>query len=183
MKPVLMIHDVYDDIFSLPLADYTLTLDDGLYSQYAYLQRFAQIPTDKVFFISTKFICNGHQSTECPRSWIAHDRARVGDFSDFMTKQQIIQIMNTPGCTIGGHGHEHVFLNGIRRIVDRIQAIKLDTEAMLCAFRSEFDTTPSKFCFPYNNNLDGLYDGLLRQYGFTEFYGHERISAEELLRK
>lgn len=181
MKPVLMIHDVYEDIFSLPLSDYTLTFDDGLYSQYAYLQRFSAIPTDKIFFISTKFLCDGIQSHKFPKSPIAHQKARVGNYEDFMTPDQVREILATSGCYIGGHGHQHLMLRDIPTKVGVIQAIKTDTEEMLDIFFRDFGLAPTKFCFPYNYDIDGLYPALLRRYGFTSFYGRERISVETLL--
>ena len=180
MKPVLMIHDVYDDIFKLPLADYTLTFDDGLYSQWSYLAEFEKIPTDKIFFISTGFLCNGQQSSHFPKSHIAHDKARAGVLEDFMTANQVIQIANTPNCYIGGHGHVHINLRAIPKLIDRLKAIKADTETMKAEFVKLLGQCPTKFCFPYNENLDELYSGLLRQYGFTELYGRERIAVESL---
>lgn len=181
MKPVLMIHDVHDGIFDLPLADYTLTFDDGLYSQWAYLSEFIEIPTDKVFFISTGFICKSQQSLDFPKSNIAHDKARIGNLEDFMTLDQIVEITNSPNCYIGAHGHQHIHLKSIPKLIERIKAIKTDTESMVGSFTRMLGQCPHRFCFPYNEDLDGLYTGLLRQYGFTEFYGRERIAVETLL--
>lgn len=182
MKPVLMIHDATEDMFELPLANYTLTFDDGLFSQWVYLDEFLKIPTDKIFFVSTKFVCTGSQSTNFPKSSIAHDKAREGVLEDFMTVDQLTHIQSQPMCQIGCHGHAHVHLRSINRMVDRIAAIKHDTERMIETFSSWWNEVPPKFCFPYNENLGGLYTGLLRTYGFTEFYGRERIPIETLLR-
>lgn len=176
-----MIHSVDDAIFSLPLADYTLTFDDGLYSQYAYLHRFADVPTDKIFFISTKFICRGSQSDEFPLSNIAHDKARSGNYEDFMTPSQIRDIIAMPRCHIGGHGHSHIRLRDILTKVDIIKNIIQDTETMMDVFLSEFGISPTKFCFPYNDDVTGLYPAMIRRYGFTEMYGRERIPVEKLL--
>lgn len=171
-----------EDVFSLPLADYILTFDDGLYSQFAFLSRLSTIPTDKIFFISTKYICEGQQSGAFIDSRTAHDKARTGVYEDFMTVDQIQQIMNTPGCYIGGHGHAHVRMDLINRKVDQIQTIIADTTEMLDTFDRVFGLTPTKFCFPYNNDVGELYPTMLRRYGFTEFYGRERIPVETLLR-
>ena len=53
MKPVLMIHEVDESIFNKPLEDFVLTFDDGLYSQYKFIEAIDAIDTDKIFFIST----------------------------------------------------------------------------------------------------------------------------------
>ena len=66
MKPVLMIHEITEKLFDLNLEDYTLTFDDGLYSQYYHYDKFKSINTDKIFFISSNILCEGIQSTEFP---------------------------------------------------------------------------------------------------------------------
>lgn len=181
VKPTLMIHDMREEFFELPLDCYTLTFDDGLFSQWYYLDRLANINTEKIFFISTDFLSSGQQSLDFPLSCVAHEKGRSGNFEDFMTVQQVQQIMNTPNCRIGGHGHKHIRLREVPRAIDRIKHIKDDTEQMLAAFRRLFNVVPTTFCYPYNEDLIGLYTGMLRQYGFTEFFGRERIAIETLL--
>ena len=55
----LVIHDVRKDYFDLNLAAYTLTFDDGLYSQYYYQPLLDPVDSPKIFFIITSFIKSG----------------------------------------------------------------------------------------------------------------------------
>ena len=180
-KPVLMIHDMREEFLSLPLENYTLTFDDGLYSQWHFLPQLERINTDKVFFISTGFICDGEQSHVFPNSQLAHDKGRAGQLEDFMTIDQIKQIIKTPNCFVGGHGHQHVRLNELTRRTDQIKIINSYTRTMLAEFANKVGITPDRFCFPYNEELNGLYAGILRTFGFTEFYGRGRIAVESLV--
>jgi Polysaccharide deacetylase len=181
MKPVLMIHAMYDEIFNLPLVDYTLTFDDGLYSQWKYIDRLCEIDTDKIFFVSTKYLCAGVQSYECPNSKVAHAKARMGNYEDFMTPAQVQDIARRDKCYVGGHGHEHVRLQEYNRLSDRALHMKMDTEHMMQHFHALLGYYPTKFCFPYNDNMGGLYDGWVRRVGITETYGRERVPVESLL--
>jgi len=181
MKPVLMIHKVSNEIFNLPLEEYTLTFDDGLYSQYSYLDKFLKLKTDKIFFISTGIICTGSQSLDYPESHIAHSKAFSGNFEDFMTLDQIKEISSSDRCYIGAHSHSHTRLNQFKRTVDKLAHIKKDTELVLEWFWKNLGYVPNSFCYPYNDDLDKLYTAILKKYGFKYFYGNERISVEKLL--
>ena len=55
----LVIHDVIKDYFELNLAAYTLTFDDGLFSQYYYYPLLGPVDSPKIFFIITSFIKPG----------------------------------------------------------------------------------------------------------------------------
>ena len=79
------------------------------------------------------------------------------------------------GIEIGGHSHYHKDVSKIPKLVDKVKHIKEDTELMLAWFKKELDYIPTSFCFPYNEELDGLYAGLLKPYGFTDFYGSSRV--------
>lgn len=173
-----MIHEVRDWMFNLPLENYVLTFDDGLYSQYYYWDKFKEIPTEKIFFISSGIVCNGQQSTEFPACNIAHQKAFTGNYEDYMSLDQIKELAADPLTYIGGHSHSHTRLTEFNSLVDKVSYIKQDTEKMLDWFKSNLGFTPTKFCFPYNQNLDGLYTGLLKKYGITEFYGSERLKIE-----
>jgi hypothetical protein len=181
MKPVLMIHQMTEDLFTLPLMDYTLTFDDGLYSQWKYIDRLCEIDTDKIFFISTKYLCTGVQSQECPDSITAHDKARRGIYEDFMTPEQVQDIATRDKCYVGGHGHEHLQLREYDRLATRAPAMMLDTKDMIYHFDLLLGYCPTKFCFPYNDDMDGLYAAWLRRRGITELYGRERIPVDSLL--
>ena len=57
-KPVLMIHEFSEFMLSLPLEDYILTFDDGLYTQYIHFDKIRELNTDKIFFISTGIVAH-----------------------------------------------------------------------------------------------------------------------------
>lgn len=179
-KPILMIHEIEDRLFDLPLHEYILTFDDGLYSHYYHFDKFKDIETEKIFFISTGIICNGTQSKGFPNSVVAHEKAFAGNYEDFMTLAQIVELRNQPNVTIGAHGHSHKDLNTFATLNEQIKHISNDTRLMLSWFSFHFGYIPTSFCFPYNNDLHGMYTGLLKKYGFTDFYGKERIDGSTL---
>lgn len=181
MKPVLMIHEVSEQMFNLPLGDYTLTFDDGLYSQFYYLNEFKKFNTEMIFFISTGIVCNSIQSTEFPACRVAHEKAFAGNYEDYMTLAQVRQLVETPNVTVGGHSNSHTRLTQFNSLVDKVAYIESDTLEMITWFESNLKFKPTAFCFPYNDDMDGLYKGLLRKHGLTSFYGKERIKVEDVL--
>lgn len=181
MKPVLMIHEIREEMLDLPLEDYTLTFDDGLYSQYYYWNHFKRLNTQKIYFISSNIICTGAQNSEFPSCRQAHQKAFAGNYEDYMTVDQIKELMSDPLVTIGGHSHAHTSLKKLPKLFDCVSHIQRDTEEMINWFQNTLGFKPTAFCFPYNDNLDGMYNALLRKHGFTDFYGHERTAIESLL--
>ena len=165
---VLMIHEMKEDT-NIPKG--LCTFDDGLYSQYLFGK---DLPNDKIFFISSNIICRGKQSEEFIDCRSAHVKAFKGNTENYMTIDQIKEIINM-GIEIGGHSHYHKDVSKIPKLVDKVKHIKEDTELMLAWFKKELDYIPTSFCFPYNEELDGLYAGLLKPYGFTDFYGSSRV--------
>lgn len=176
MKPVLMIHEITDQLFDRNLEDYILTFDDGLYSQYYHYDKFKNINTQKIFFISSDIICSSAQSTDFPTCQIAHQKAANGNKEDYMTVNQIKELMKDPQVSIGGHSHYHKSLSTMKSI-DIVKHLIADTKLMVQWFNKELEFRPTKFCFPYNNDHNSMYPGVLRNFGFTEFYGKERIAA------
>lgn len=182
MKPVLMIHEVDERIFELPLEDYILTFDDGLYTQYKYHKRFAEIDTQKIYFISTGIICRGKQSTQYIRCDQAHQLAKYkDDFRYYMTYDQIKEVAQDDNTFIGGHSHAHHDLTEFSSLKQKVDHIQRDTMYMVNWFLTNLGYIPTKFCYPYNEDMDGLYGALLKKYGITELYGRERIPVETLL--
>lgn len=181
MKPVLMIHEVDEKIFQLPLSNYILTFDDGLYSQYHYLPKLLEIDTEKIFFISSNIICEEKQSTEIISCVDAHNKAFNNNYENFMTLEQIKEIQKLPKTCIGAHSHSHINLNTFKKLSEKIVHIVKDTEQMIQWFKFNLGFTPTKFCYPYNNDCNGVYTSILRKFKFTEFYGQERIPVETLL--
>jgi len=182
-KPVLMIHKISDWMFKLPLEDYVLTFDDGLYNQFFYLEKLKQIKTEKIFFISTAIICPDEQEqlADFPESSCAHETYfKQGDKRHFMKWSQIEEIIRTPDCFIGGHSHSHNKIN-TRSLTELYQLLSTDTESMMAQFEKK-NISVNRFCFPYNEQ-HLLYKEILIKKGFTEFYGSERMAVESLRQK
>ena len=180
MKPVLMIHEFREEFLDLPLENYVLTFDDGLFSQYCFYERIKHIPTEKIFFISSGIICEGTQSSEFPPCQIAHEKAFAGNKEDYMTIDQIKELLKDPWVSIGGHSHAHLDLNKLNKFTHKIMHIVDDTKTMFQWFKDNLGFKPTKFCFPYNNDLDGSYRALLKNTGITDFYGKERTAIESV---
>jgi len=178
---ILMIHEMNDRMLELDYGNSVLTFDDGLYSQYVYYQKLKHLPNKKLFFISSGIICNGAQSAQFPTCSLAHQKAFNGNFEDYMTLDQIRELAKDPTVEIGGHSHSHTRLNKFDSLIEKVNYIKQDTEQMLAWFDSNLQFKPTSFCFPYNEDLNGMYKGLLEKYGFINFYGSERIPVETLL--
>jgi hypothetical protein len=179
-KSILMIHEIYPAMFDLPLEDYILTFDDGLYSQFIYAEHFREIKTEKIYFVSSGIVAQGVQDPTPISCVDAHNKAFRGDTSNYMTVEQIRYLMEDPLTTIGGHSHHHTRLVDMA-LHDMVHHIKKDTELMLTWFESNLNFRPTTFCFPYNEDPHGLYRGILEREGFTEFHGHERTPIEMLL--
>jgi peptidoglycan/xylan/chitin deacetylase (PgdA/CDA1 family) len=180
-KPILMIHEVTDDIFKLNLERYTLTFDDGLYSQFYYYDKFQNIKTEKIYFISTNNICSQTQSLNFPPCRIAHEKASKGNKEDYMTIDQIKYLSKQKDVFIGGHSHDHVNLNSLSTFKEKIKHIKMDTVLMMDWFDTVLNYKPTKFCYPFNDDFRGFYKFLIDPYEFTEYFSHERIPVETLL--
>lgn len=164
----LMIHEMNKDTI-IPKG--LCTFDDGLYSQYKYGRT---LPNDKIYFISSNIICSHNQSNEFISAPNAHKKSFEGNNENYMTIAQIKELIDL-GIEIGGHSHYHKDVSKIPKLIDKVKHIKEDTELMLDWFKSELDYIPTSFCFPYNEELDGLYKGFLKTYGFTKFYGFNRV--------
>ena len=165
---ILMIHELNKDTI---VPEGLVTLDDGLYSQYKYGK---DLPNDKIYFISSNIICNGIQSKEFISAPEAHRKAFKGNTENYITLDQIKDLISM-GIEIGGHSHYHKDVSKIPKLIDKVKHIKEDTELMLDWFKTNLDYVPTSFCFPYNEELDGLYKGLLKPYGFTKFFGSNRV--------
>ncbi len=98
-----------------------------------------------------------------------------------MTLEQVKELMSKPNVSIGGHSHDHKNLINFVSLYEKITYIENDTKSMIEWFKINLNLKPTKFCFPYNNDYNGLYKSLLKKYGFTDFYGSERTPIETLL--
>jgi len=183
MKKVLMIREISEDYFRLPLEEYTLTFDGGLYSQYHYLNQFKKIKSKKIFFISTGLISTGYQSNKFVTYQEAHKKFfKSGDTEDFVTLDQIKEMKEKYGFEIGSHGHIPLDLQDKKiSIVNLLMSLKKDSEIMITFFQSKLKIRPTCFCFPYNNEIFG-YRRMLKNLGYVNFYGKERIDIKSLIK-
>ena len=180
-----MIHEIREEFFDLPLENYVLTFDDGLYSQFYYYPEFAKIPTEKYYFVSSGIICNGEQSMGFPDCETAHGKARSGNFEDYMTVEQISYLLQQPNVVVGGHSHSHTSLTNFDRITHKLMHLSHDINEMVEWFTNVLGHHPHAFCFPYNDDMGthyrSMYIELLKRYGYTQFFGAERIPIESLI--
>ena len=159
MKSVLMIHEITKGLFSLPLADYLLTFDDGTQDHWQYFKQVQAVPTEKIYFIITN---------------------RIGT-AGYLSLEQVKQMSLDPMTTIGGHSHDHIRLNTFDTLVEKLAYIKQDTEQCLFWFETNLGKIPDTFCLPYNEDIDGLYAAWLRNKGITSIYASERTDGEHIL--
>jgi peptidoglycan/xylan/chitin deacetylase (PgdA/CDA1 family) len=183
MKPLLMIHEVREWMFDLPLNDYILTFDDGLYSQYYYNDRFKQLTTQRIYYVSSGIVSSGLQSQDFPTCVDAHIKARAGNTEDYMTVDQIKELMQDPNVIIGAHSHSHTRLDNFTSLAEKVRYINEDTEQMIQWFEANLGFKPTHFCFPYNEDPHGLYKGLVKKFGITDCVGLGRTPIETLLHK
>lgn len=157
MKKALMIHNLNDSLFNLPLEKYLLTFDDGTEDHYSYLKQITSIPTEKIYFIVADFI----------------------NKPGYLSLPQLQTIMED-GIEIGGHSYYHKDLRELN-LKDKVEHIKKDTELMFSWFDKELGFRPKSFCFPYNYDPYNIYKSIVKKYNIINFYGSERISIETLL--
>jgi peptidoglycan/xylan/chitin deacetylase (PgdA/CDA1 family) len=153
-----MIHEINDRLFDLDLEQYTLTFDDGLQNQFDNFDRFQKINTKKIFFIIS---------------------GQVDNDPIHMTLDNVRELMQDPLVEIGSHSHAHVNLDSIASLVEKTAHIESDTKLALAWFEQTLGFLPQSFCFPFNNDLHGIYPGLLKKYGFVNFYGKERVDPDQ----
>jgi len=188
MKPVLMIHEIVYDLFQLPLQDYILTFDDGLFSQYHFSPLLKKIDTRKILFVSGKYVCRSNQRRQTyPAFYYSttpEDARKSFDKSSgfvdhhYMTISEI-NYMRGLGFEIGGHGYNHI-RDYSKKIEKRVEEMTDDVEKMIGWMESMFGITPKSYCFPFNKEPDLLRE-ILKRKGIEEFFGAERIDVNELL--
>ena len=171
-----MIHEFKEEFLDLPLQDYTLTFDDGLYTQYLFLDKLLEIDTDKYFFISSGIICpeNKDQNNNFITCYDAHKKAFNNDFTNYMKWSQIKKINMNKKCYVGCHSHYHKI-----KTADCVECIIEDNKQMISEFITNLEHIPGQFCFPYNHETP-LYRQILENKGFKNFYGKERIDIYDI---
>lgn len=111
----LVIHDLKPEYFALPLGDYRLTFDDGLFSQYYYHPLLAGMPGGLTFFIATALIRPGPVRPRFAGRHLEHVPSGVyarrafieGRLDDFMTVDEVAYLASQPNVRIGAHSHFH----------------------------------------------------------------------------
>lgn len=184
----LMIHEVTEQILKLDLSKYILTFDDGLYSQYYYWNLLKDIPTTKIFFISSGAIrldetCrpqfNGMYKT-FPTCYEAMERwFSDGYLNDYMTLGELKK-MRSEGAIIGAHGHMHV---GKYKdcFISRLEEFRNDNISMAKWFRENLGEIPKHYCFPFNKEHQTQRAVIHVETGIKDFYGKDRKNVVELL--
>ena len=177
-----MIHEFHPRFFELPLENYILTFDDGLYSQYLALDQLKSLKTPKIFFISSGIISgvNDNQSEDIIRCSDAHKKAFHGNHENYMNLSQILEIQETNGCYIGGHSHSHSDISAMGGLSEIYQYISDDTTSMVAWAEKYGVEFGGRFCFPYNNDWNKFYSGVVKKYGFGELYGQGRVDVMSL---
>ena len=175
-KPILMIHEVTEKLFRIPLENYILTFDDGRLSQYDYFDRISEIETDKIFFIIPCRI--EHLSGTYPGKY---------GWGHCMNLSQLQKIASGNQCYLGGHSYYHA-MRGMkpeqrylptRYTIDQLQTkekridfLQEDTSLMMQWFKDTFDMRPEYFCYPWNA-YNKEYEKILFCHGFErkKIYG------------
>ena len=112
---VLMIHDLKKEYFDLPLENYRLTFDDGLYSQYYYYPLLRGHSETLTFFITTSLIREGPVRPQYAGRFLEHAEAGVyffrafieGDRQAFMTLEEVRFLAEQSNVRLGAHSHFH----------------------------------------------------------------------------
>jgi len=116
-KKLLMIHKFKEEYLNIPLDDYILTFDDGIYNHYLWyktiIKKFPNIKM--IFFISGNIINNTNiyldiDSPEAHNMYFKQNR-----LDGFMSMSQIIEISKNDNCYIGIHGYNHLNIVNMRK--------------------------------------------------------------------
>lgn len=191
MKKTLLIHEITEEILKLPLQDYILTFDDGLYSQYYYWPEIEKIKTKKYFFISGLYV----STSLLPRRNINHflpkpdnlfmdcyeARRRFNKSNGICNSQymSICEILNIKGddVVIGGHGYAHI-RDYPTNIINKIKVMKEDVKLMIEWFHMKLNMKPKIYSYPYEKE-DKLLGTILGGEGIGVMTN--RIPVEKLL--
>jgi hypothetical protein len=112
---VLMVHDLRKEYFDLPLDQYRLTFDDGLYSQYYYYPLLRGLPGRLTFFITTSLIREAPARSQFDGRFLEHMKSGVYSYQafiennceSFMTVDEVRFLAEQPAVRLGAHSHFH----------------------------------------------------------------------------
>lgn len=169
MQGILEIHQVRPEYIDIIKSDNWLcTFDDGLYSQYLHCKDIA----GAYFFINPTIINHSKKfisDIDCSQ---AHNLASKGDFSAYMSIDQIKELAQSN--VIGLHGYRHT------KFTD-LSAFKYDFELGSKFFKVTFGFEVTAYCFPYNH-IPQICASYLESLGITVFGGVDctRIPIEQV---
>ena len=185
-KTIVYAHEVNDEIVKILNDKHSknlLTFDDCLYTQYMYRNQIDN--RNRIYFLCPTLLNNSNiQNKEYITCYDAMRKHFFdNDNSSYMTLNNIKELIDE-GYTIGAHSYFHANLKYKFNKVYNISysplcndnsdyAIK-DTELLVEWFDKNLGYVPKQYCFPFNQCTDKLIE-LLKRYGFTEFYGNNRI--------
>jgi len=110
-----MIHDLRKEYFDLPLGDYRLTFDDGLFSQYYYHPLLRRHSAPLTFFITTSLIRDAPARPRFSGRFLEPMDTRVYSYrafieknrEGFMTLDEVRFLADQPNLRLGAHSHFH----------------------------------------------------------------------------
>jgi peptidoglycan/xylan/chitin deacetylase (PgdA/CDA1 family) len=174
-KKLLMIHKFKEEYLKLPLDDYILTFDDGIYNHYLWYKKIIEkFPNIKMIFFISGGIININDNQKDMESPDAHELYFTENKLDgFMTIDQIKEISSNDNCYIGLHGYKHLNIVNMRKrykLIELHQLYKLDCISM---FKWKYDQHIENnilfnkinevlYCTPYNQ-VDELALAILKK--------------------
>lgn len=129
-----MIHNIKKEFFNLDLANYQLTFDDGLYSQYYYFSLFEPNHTPRIFFIITGLIQQGKARKVFDGKYLPHLKSRKymheafveKKFDQFLRLGELEIIADQKDVIIGAHSHFHDIIFTEHPLKKKLSQWKLD---------------------------------------------------------
>ncbi len=111
----LMIHNIRKEFLNHDLAQYQLTFDDGLYSQYYYSPLFESNQSPRIYFIATGLIQPGKARKIFDGQYLPPIKSEMYMFEafvkkkidQFMTLEELEIIADQKEVIIGAHSHFH----------------------------------------------------------------------------
>jgi|WetSurSiteA1Bulk_404760.scaffolds.fasta_scaffold00418_11 peptidoglycan/xylan/chitin deacetylase (PgdA/CDA1 family) len=194
-KEALAIHDINfpKQLFNFPLENYTLTFDDGLFSQYYYWPILRTIKTRKILFISTDLIDAGPireqfkirkpEYLNFPDTFESMKLYKTnGIKSNYMRIEElkvICETLITQNIEIGGHGHKHYYISDYGEI-EKEKKMTEDTELMLEWFAKNLNIFPSCYAYPHYE-YDEVLESVIKKFGISTLIGKRKQFEDEKL--
>ncbi len=187
-KRIIMIHEVDQTVLNklrrFSTSEDIFTFDDGLYSNYLYLEELLKFPNQKIFFCSTDIIRDkimrpNKKVIPCGKAHALLSKLEDSGLANYMSWEELKEIDKHTNCFIGVHGHKHIRItsnlessmpkrleyfnsqfNGTKKEV--LDFLKDDTKTMYHKYYKVFGKVPKSFCFPYNKE-NYIYKAIIRQ--------------------